>query len=287
MEPGRRGQLAAYIAALSNGKSSTDAARQAFGDLQQLDKELDAYRHKSLLQFQISGSQIHLEPITVAPLSAGAAEVILDRAKLKNDSPPSGAEALAAHVREIHARFPGDELVERTLAEAELAAGHAAAAEAAADRALKSKPKNTEAMVLKGEALANRAEEAQDPIQHALFEDARKALIAANKLDMEDPEPLYEYYRTFVREHVPPSANALAALHYASDLAPQDLGVRMNSAIAYLNEGKAEQARTTLTVVAYSPHADEVGTLAKKMIADIDAGHADAALQQLRSVSHQ
>lgn len=283
MEPGRRGQLAAYIAALSNGKSSTDAARQAFGDLQQLDKELDAYRHKSLLQFKIGGSQIHLDPITVAPLSPGGSQVILARAKLKNDPLTSGAEALAVEVRQIESRFPGDDLVERTLAEAELGAGHAAAAEAAAERALKSNPGSTEAMVLKGQALADRAEEAQDPVQHELFEQARKALIAANKLDTEDPEPLYEYYQTFAREGVRPTANALSALHYASDLAPQDLGVRMNSAIAYLNEKKPREARTTLIVVAYSPHAADVGDLAKRMIGDIDAGHPDAALEELRA----
>ena len=105
-----------------------------------------------------------------------------------------------------------------------------------------------------------------------LFEQARATLIAANKIDTEDPEPLYEYYHTFISEGLRPTDNALAALHYASDLAPQDLGVRMNSAIAYLNEGKFKEARSTLVVVAYSPHAATAGALAKRMIADIDAG---------------
>jgi hypothetical protein len=50
----------------------------------------------------------------------------------------------------------------------------------------------------------------------------RPYLIAANKLDTEDPEPLYEFYRTFLSEGSA-DRNALAALHYASDLAPQDL----------------------------------------------------------------
>ena len=115
-----------------------------------------------------------------------------------------------------------------------------------------------------------------------LFEQARAALIAANKLDTEDPEPLYEFYRTFLREGVRPTDNALAALHYASDLAPQDLGVRMNSAIAYLNEGKAKEARATLTVVAYSPHVEQMGDVAKQMIAAIDSGNPRAALLELR-----
>jgi hypothetical protein len=57
----------------------------------------------------------------------------------------------------------------------------------------------------------------------------------------------------------------------------------MSSAIAYLNEKKPKEARTTLIVVAYSPHAADVGDLAKRMIADIDAGHPDAALEELRA----
>ena len=45
-----------------------------------------------------------------------------------------------------------------------------------------------------------------------------------------------EFYMAFLGEGIAPTANALAALHYASDLAPQDLGMRMNSAMAYLVE---------------------------------------------------
>jgi Flp pilus assembly protein TadD len=281
MEDKRHGQLATYLAAMSNGASSIDAARQAFGDLGQLDKELNVYRTKPLLQFKIGGKSIHLQPISVSALTPGASEIILARARMKYGVKPDESELLLAQVRGVESRFQGDELVEATLAEAELNSGHSQAAEAAADRALKANPRNTEAMVLKGRAIAGRAEEAEDPNRHALFEQARQTLIAANRLDTEDPEPLYEFYRTFVREGVRPTDNALAALHYASDLAPQDLGVRMNSAIAYLNEGKPKEARATLTVVAYSPHVEQMGDTAKRMIADIDAGDPKAALNEL------
>lgn len=281
MDSRRQGQLPAYLAALSNGASSTDAARQAFGDLKQLEKELNAYRNRPLMQLKVAASAIHLQPIAVTPLSVGASQVIMARARIKNGGENYQPEATAAGVRAIESRFPGDELVEATLAEAELEAGHAQAAEAAADRALKANPRNTEAMVLKGRAIADRADSVPDESRHALFEEARRQLIAANKLDTEDPEPLYEFYRTFLREGVRPTENAIAALHYASDLAPQDLGVRMNSAIAYLNQGKPKEARATLTVVAYSPHVAKMGETARRMIADIDAGKGKAALFQL------
>ena len=282
MDQHRRGQLNTYLTALSNGASSLDAARQAFGDLKQLDKDLDAYRNQRLLKFEVPASMIHLQPINVTPLSPGGSQAIMLRARLKNGVKPAEAETIAAQSRIIEAQFRGDELVETTLAEAELDADHPLAAEQAAERALKTNPASTDAMVLRGKAVAERADKTEGSGRHGLFEQARHDLIAANKLDTEDPEPLYEFYRTFLREGIRPTPNAIAALHYASDLAPQDLGVRMNSAIAYLNEKKPREARETLIVVAYSPHVGEAGDVAKRMIAAIDRGESEAALEQLR-----
>jgi predicted Zn-dependent protease len=279
--------MSAYIAALSKGTATLEAAKSAFGDFKQLDHELDVYRTKPLLQFKIGASRIHVGPIDVSPLSAGAAEIILLRAKEKYDADKPGAnKALEPQARQTQAKYPGDEIVETTLAEIELNTGDPAAGEAAADRALKSNPRNVEALVLKGRAIAQRAEVLGDEDQrHAMFNQARATFIAANKIDTEDPEPLMEFYSSYLSEGVRPNDNAIAALHYASDLAPQDLGVRMNSAIAYLNEDKVKEARNTLAVVAYSPHAAEVGELARRMIAAIDAGKGKAALLELRKTS--
>ena len=106
-------------------------------------------------------------------------------------------------------------------------------------------------MVFKGRALVERAVASPDrSAAHALFERARSQFIAANKIDTEDPEPLFEYYETYPREHVQPTANAIAALHYASDLAPQDFNVRLNSAIAYLMKARQRQS-SRCAVVAY------------------------------------
>jgi tetratricopeptide (TPR) repeat protein len=282
LDDSRKGQLAKYLSAVAKGASATDAAQQAFGDLKQLDKDLNAYETKPLLKFKVPAAAIRIDPITVSPLSAGASQVILMRARIKYGVKADEAESLAAQLRPVESRYPGDELVETTLGDAELEARHPDAAESAADRALKANPQSIDGLVLKGRALAARAEDVHNESRIALFDQARAAFIAANKLDTEYPEPLFEFFRTYVREGIRPTDNAIAALHYASDLAPQDLGVRMNSAIAYLNEGKPKEARSTLAVVAYSPHAMEAGDVARRMIADIDAGDAKSALLELR-----
>jgi cytochrome c-type biogenesis protein CcmH/NrfG len=278
----RNGQLDRYLADIAKGAPSLDAARSGFGDLKALDKELDAYlKQRTVMTFNVAAAGAQSGPIDIKPLSQGAGQVVLLRAKMKKGVDTAEQEALAAEIRKVQTRFPGDELVELTLAEAELDTVHVAAAEAAADRALRTNPKSTEGMVLKGRAVLARAVEAEgDPSK--LFAEARRLFISANKLDPEDPEPLMEFYKAFLRESGQPTANAIEALHYASNLAPQDLGLRMNSAVAYLNEGKLKEARRTLVPVAYSPHGGGMATEARRMIVRIDAGDAQGALRRPR-----
>lgn len=277
----RKGQLKTYLDALQNGEGSLPAAQRAFGDLKQLDKELFFYRLQRFSGFKISASKAPMSPISVQPLSPGAAQVLPLRAKLKA-MPFKVADELLPKLREIESRYPGDELVETTLAEAELNAHHAPAAQAAAERALKANPRNVEAIVFKARAIEDTAPAEHGPARQAAFDTARALLVSANKLDTEDPEPLYEFFRSFLRQGLPPTDNAVAALHYASDLAPQDLAVRMTSALAYLRVGKNKEARTVLAVVAYSPHQNAMIDTAKRMIADIDAGNAAAALLETK-----
>ena len=133
-------------------------------------------------------------------------------------------------------------------------------------------------MICKGRAVAERSKKLTGPARHAGFEQARSLFVGANKIDTEDPEALWMYFRTFVTEGVRPTPNAIEALHYASDLAPQDAGVRMGSAVAYLNEGKLEEAKSALTPIAYDPHGRELSQVARTMIERIDAGDGRGAL---------
>ena len=272
-EPSRKGQLNSYVASLARGVAPLDAARQAFGDLGTLEHDVRAYLDRSKLDFvKISGNALKIEPIHVARLSKGASDAVPVLIQIKSDVPQNRREAVANKARSVESANPGDPFVETVLAEAELDAKNFTAAEAAADRAAKADPRSTDAMILKGRAIAGRAASEKGPSRHTLFEQARNIYIAANKLDSEDPEPLMDFYLAFVSEGIPPTTNAIAALHYASDLAPQDLGLRMNSAMAYINEGKLKDARATLTPVAYSPHGGQVSDIARQMIGKIDTG---------------
>jgi tetratricopeptide (TPR) repeat protein len=278
-EKSRSGQLDHYADLLAKGTPALDAARAAFGDLKQLDRDLNGYLNRSRMTYlNLVGSKFHAGDISVQPLSEGAAKVMMLRVQSKRGVNDKTAEPLAVQVRDVEARYRGDELVELTLAEAEMDTGHFDAAEAAADRALKADPRETKALVFKGRAMAARAQKMTGDGRHAAFEQARAVFVAANKVDTEDPEPLMEFYKSFVSEGIRPTPNAIAALHYASDLAPQDEGLRLNSAGQYLADGKLAEAKHALTPVAYDPHGDELAKMARAIIEKIDAGDAKAAL---------
>ena len=275
----RGGQLDRYANLLAQGKPGIEAAKTAFGDLRQLDRELDAYLGRNSMNYwSLAGAKFVAPPISVHPLSEGGAKVMLLRVQSRRGVDQTTAEPLAAQIRAVEARYPGDELVELSLAEAEIDAGHFDPCEAAADRALKANPRDTKALIFKGRAIAGRSEKLEGTARHVGFDQARALFIAANKIDTEDPEALTMFYQSFIMEGVKPTANAIAALHYASDLAPQDEGVRLNSVAAYLDEGKFAEAKQALTPVAYDPHGGKLAKLARTMIEKIDAGDGKAAL---------
>jgi len=278
-DPSRKGQLQAYLETLAKGTDPLQAARDAFGDLKKLKRDLNTYLNRSRMQYlKVSGAALNFTPIQISQVTPGAAAVISLLAEVKNGVPANAAEAMAQKVRAVERLYPGDELVETTLAEAELDASHYDAAEAAADRAIKANSRGTDAIVLKGRALMERAAEATGAASHVLFERARDTFIAANKIDAEDPKPLADYYETYARERRPLTDNAIAALHYASDLAPQDLGLRMTSAFAYLQENKPRDARQALIPIAYDPHGGDFAKIARTMMDRIDAGDTKGAL---------
>jgi len=275
--PDRKGQLESYLASIAKGLDPLTAARNAFGDLKQLERDLDKYlRQANLKYWQVKPGQFSPPAVAVTPLSAGAVQALPSLIQLRNGADKAKAEAVASTLRPGSTQYAGDLLFETTLAQAELEADHAEAAEAAADRALKSNPQSTDAMLLKGRAIMDRAQN-PDKFDRGQFAQARQWFVKANKLDPEDPEPLMNFYYSYVYAGERPTANAIAALHYASNLAPQDPNLRVNSALRYLRDGKLAEARLTLAPIAFDPHGRRTAEMARAMITKIDAGDAKGA----------
>ncbi len=275
-EPSRKGQLNAYVALVAKGTDSLAAATSEFGDLKKLHRDLLSYLSKPTLNgIKVSAAAIGEVTVDVVPLSPGGAAVMKDRLRSKVGVNKTTAGPLAVRVRALAARFPGDLLVQRTLAEAEFDIGNFAASEAAADRAIKLDPRDTEAMIYKGRAiLAGKG----GPDRAGA---ARRWFVLANKVDPEDPEPLWYFYSSYIDGGARPHPNAIAALHYASDLAPQDMGLRMSSAVQFLRDDKKAEGRLRLASVAYNPHGGALSIRAREVIARLDAADIPGALELL------
>ncbi|MEO8618643.1 MAG: hypothetical protein ABI412_04695 [Sphingomicrobium sp.] len=273
-EPSRKGQLQTYLAAIAKGVDLTTASA-VFGDLAVLDRNLAGYATRNRLNaVRVAPEALKIGAITVEPVSVGAAEVLPHRMRLETDVLTSEQAALLEDIRKAAARHPADAFVQETLAAAELLLHHYAASEVAADRALAANPHSIQAMVYKGHAVLEQA--AQDE-KGKTFADARKWFQKANLADPEDPEPLMNFHEASRRDSGRPSANAIAALHQASRLAPQDLGLSMQSAWQHLADGQLAEARRALVPIAFNPHAIGASKKALAAIARIDAGDAKGA----------
>ncbi|MET0361433.1 MAG: hypothetical protein ABW048_06740 [Sphingobium sp.] len=266
----RNGQMTRYMQLLTNGKSSRNAALEAFGDFAQLEKDLDAYLgRRRMTMLQLKPSMLQTGQIDVRKLSAGEAAIMPSRIRSRRGVTPEQAKELLVGVRAIAAKFPGDAAVLASLAEAEHDAGNDKDAIAAADAALAIDPSSVDAYVQKGYALFRIATEAKDPV--GAYKAARAPWIALNKLEHDHPLPLVYYYRSFAEQGVEPPAIALAGLKQAASLAPFDLSLQMMLAMHMLQKGERGPARDYLRPVAYNPHGGAMADGALKILTRLDS----------------
>jgi tetratricopeptide (TPR) repeat protein len=284
-EARRDGQLARYVAGLERGISSIEAGTAAFGELSALDSDLDAYLRKGRFRYlSVPASAIKVDTISLRTLSPGEQEVMPYRIRSKAGSDEvdqKQAHELASSVRQIAARFPDEAAVQVSLAQAELDLGNHAAAQAAADRAITTDPKRVEAHIYKGLAQMASAKSAHST-DSAVWGEVRQTFVAANRLDPDNPQPLVLFYQTFSASAQNPTANAVAGLHRACELAPQVSELQLMAGYQYLADAQVEQARKALARHAFRPHADTTrGDKVMAVLEVLDREGAAAAIEAL------
>lgn len=272
----RKGQLRAYASAIAAGKPEREAAISAFGDLAQLEKDLDAYTKRSrMTYFHLTPEKIASAGVTTTLLSPGESAVIPLRIQSQRGVSREQALELLPRVREVAARYPGDAGVLEALAEAEHDAGNYEAAVAAADKAIAIDPTRANAYVQKGYALFSLAEAAPPEKQASAFKAAMKPFEALNKLENDHPLPLIYFYRSFAQQGKEAPELARHALERASTLAPFDRGLAFQAAVMQAREGKIALAKSNLATLAADPHGGSLASAAQKLalaLADVEEG---------------
>lgn len=277
-ENDRRGQLDRYIAALNAGTPGPEAGRAAFGDLTALNRELIAYMKRPRMSYAVlPPHKLGVGAVTVRRLSPGVAAMMPVHIRSTRGVTREEALALLPDARRIAGGFPDDAVVQAQLAEAAFDAGYVKEAEAAADRALAADPASMRAMLYKGMVLADQAKDA------AGWRAARAWFIKANKVDANAAEPLLHFYDSFRGAGLKPNANAVAGLHRAFQLAPEDRGTRLRVAVQAITDKDGKLARRALAPMAYDPHESGLRRFAAGAITLIDAGKLDEAAKAINS----
>lgn len=283
-EPSRRGQLDRYIAGIQNGQDALESAKAAFGDLRQLDDELERYSTSK----EISGVLIRPDPAKIGTISVralGGGEAALMPIHMRSDFGVTTkfARILAGRARKLAEPYPSDAFAQATLAEAEYDAKHYAAAEAAADRALAADPNSVRALIYKGRAEMELAK--TKPA--ADWKQVRSWFAKANRLETENAEPLMLYYQSFVAAGERPTDAATKGLLYAMVLAPQDHKLRWMAVRQLLLERKLEEAKHALVPIAYDPHAGGDRDRADQVLTAIESGDSTKGVTLIEALQRE
>ena len=105
-EKSREGQLTKYIDGIQAGMNQADAAKAAFGDLKQLDRDVHRYMRQKLTGIVLKPQAISVAPIALRPLNPAEAAImpIVIRSKRGVDRP--AAAKLVVDARKAAAPYP-------------------------------------------------------------------------------------------------------------------------------------------------------------------------------------
>lgn len=269
-DPERSGQLVQYQELLGTGKPALEAATGAFGDLNQLDKDLERYRNRRTLNYLlISGKALKTGPISVRTLRPGEAEMMPTRIESRAGVTREEALELLPEAQRVAALRADDPMVLAALAEAEYDAGNDDAAIAAADRAIAINPNEIDAHIQKGFALYRKVKSGTLPKES--WQEVRGQFVRANRIENDHPIPLIRYYLSFREQGETPPKLAVDGLEWAMILAPFDPELRWMVAQQMIADNRLAEAARTLGPLAYSPHQAEHTERALQLLKEVEA----------------
>jgi hypothetical protein len=275
--PERWKQFVRYLTLLNTGTPGVAAATEAFGDLKALDRDLAGYLGRSTIPGMTMMMSEAPEPaVTVRTLSAGEAGLIRLRMESVRGVDAKTAAPLFAKAAPIAAKYPDDAVAQGWFAEMAYDAGDNAAAEKAADRAISADAKSVQGLLYKAR-VRFRALSQEGKADAAAWTAARKPIIAANRMDPDDAEPLWLFWESFGMEGREPVKSAMTGLYRAQELVPQDPSVRFAAATGRIMAGDNDAAKRLLRPLAYDPHAGNDNP-ATRMLAALEAGKKGAAV---------
>lgn len=251
-----------YLRLLNSGTPSLEAAKQAFGDLDQLERDLWRYVRGGVIGRRSDRPLPFDEGVEITQLSDTEGElrelILLRRVGTGQQPLDKTRDALA---RLAPTAGTADAWYQLAHAEFSLAEDQDepdwSAAQAAVERALAVDAAHVRANVLMGRILAERAAAgtSDDP---DIWNRALAFIARANQADPHDPVPLFYFAQTELREGVP-SEGTNGALARAFSLVRESPEARTAYAFDLARVRKYDEAIALLQVLANDPHGGERG----------------------------
>lgn len=275
LTPERRSQIGPYLEALHRGTPPLDAAKQAFGDLDQLEQELEDFRKGRAEVMKVRFVDTTEPEVSIREMTRDEEARIDLMIRSKAGVTEDQAKAQVAPSRELVERFPKSVPVLLAATEVEFDNANWNEAEALAKRALDIDPSNINAAIYYARVALMRGY--NDPSQYAV---ARQRFLDAYKLVSDHPYPLYGYYMSYLYAEEEPPEDALIALEQAFELGPYDSGIR--SALAHLlaTEGRYNASISLLRRFTIGPGKGPRELLACFALAE--AGDSEELLESLK-----
>lgn len=270
----RDGQFDAYMRLVNQGVPSLKAGEQAFGDLNQLDNELDRYRSGKFRYLPLAASVLTPAPVVMRVLDPAEAAAMPAYTRLLAGRGQNLAD-IASDASKVAARFPDNAFAQATYASAAQAAKQRDAALAAADRALALDKDQMDAVLVKAQLLLADAATDKDM---AKFSAARALIDRASVIDSGYAWPMVLRFDSYRAAGEAPTPAAIAGLRRASKLVPQAREILLKLAEEMIREGNLPDARRALAPLAFDPHAPRDNPAAV-LLAMIDDGADAKALQ--------
>ncbi len=291
-DPERNRQLNVFLTDVARGMPKDEAARAAFGDLDELERDMRRYMRESPTYIrgrepitydgrfdiaQLDDIDSEFEQLRLDNRRSCDREDTRDRlinlAENAPDRPHIWNELADAHHMIAHSdawkqarENAGKDAEDENIKPGEPDMRWALAT---VERALELDPDNARANALKAEFLMDQARHREDP---ALWNQARSHAIAANRVNPDNPFPLSLYYDTHANSESGIDETARAALARAFELAPEVDQVRTKYALDLALQGDYDRALQVVDFLVSAPHSENVGKLAVAKIEALRSG---------------
>ena len=288
----RDGQLKKYLDLLNQRVPSLEAAKQAFGDLDELQSDVRAYSGRRLTGKSVSFDNYQPPKASVRRLSDAEAASMEIQAKSKSGVDHDMALDLVGSARQLAADYAASAMAQLTAAEAFFDARLLDEAEKSARRAENIDPDDAIANLYLGRIALTRAvgftpnEKSEWPAIEAdpsQFDIALEQYALASRKDRYNPAALHEFYIAHAMSGKPVPENALIALEDAYFRAQFDDEFRTTLGHLLLLENRDQEALNVLGPVINNPHTTKHNVKLNRLITEMEEGEGsrDDVMQML------